>query len=218
MKTFIFILFLSLWSPIIGLSQSFTKDIAAINYSYLKLNKKMSLTSTMVKSNGEKSANTIEVAMKGIDNYFMKGSNSEILVKDGIKISVNHDLKVIMVDSNKTDSKEDLPIQLFDYLPKFYEDITFSKTAGLDKYTLKPKIGPSRLIELQFNRKDMLLYKLNVNLFDFKTQQEYTLENNYFYSGLIAGDIPSVKFYFNVALNTVNPNFSTYSLINQLNY
>ena len=196
--------------------QDFSKDIAELNYSYLKLNRKMTVNSSIVKFDGTTSSTSMVTYMRGIDDFYMIGGSSEILVQNSIKVAVNHDLKIVMIDSNKKDSKEDLPMSMFEALPQFYAQIKHRTNSQGDTYYLEPKVGNTKSIELSFSRQTMLFSKVSVTVFDNRTQQNYTATNIYSYTPINAGDIPPINKYFNVTTHKLQGKFASYKLVNYL--
>lgn len=213
------ILILLIAIPLLSLStlgQSFTKDMKAINYAYLDLNKTMVLNTSVSGEGNTTTKMRISVAMKSIDDYYMEGENTEILVQNNLKIAINHNLKVVMISANKLDSKEDLPIKLFDALPEFYTSIKHSKGAGFEKYTLVPKAGNSKSIEMTFSRNSMLLSQVKVTRYDPRTQKSHVITNSYTYSSLEVTSIPKVAKFYNESTKKLQGTYSTYELINNL--
>lgn len=198
-------------------AQNFSKDIAALNHAYYDLNKSITISSTITAETGEKRMAKTKVVMKNIDDYYMENDQSEILIQEGIKIAVSHVQKVIIIDSNYTDKKSDLPMLFYDSLVKFYSTIEHTKLSnGLEKYHLIPKIGSSEYIEIYFNRNSMLFQKVIVKSYDQNNKGYFTISNQYSYAPILTGDIPTITSYYNIDSHHLSSKWRNYELVNYL--
>lgn len=208
---------LLVFSSIASIGQNFSKDIAELNYSYFDLNKKF--TSLIVITGDDNEVRSIKSTsvMRGIDDYYMKGEGTEMLIQDGIKIAVDEDMKMVLIDSNAKDLKSSLPLQLFDTLASYYSTIKHSTTGNLEKYHLVPKMGNTAFIEFYFDRHTMLLHKIEARMYDSRKRGYFMMSNTYTYSEIGPSDLPKVSDFFSLTTQQLTPKFSNYQLVNYLN-
>lgn len=178
------------------IAQNFSEDLAAINLAYFSLEKHVELK-TVVTKNGVITTNqTVHSYMRGLDDYYMKNESTEVLIRSGIRVAVNKDFKVVMVDSNAEESKSSLPISLFDTISKAYSSTKYSNISdskGL--YTLVPIFGTTKSVKIYFWKESKLIDKIEVELTNPKNNEKYIITNTYQYSNLTQTDIPALSKY-----------------------
>ncbi|MBO6516567.1 MAG: hypothetical protein JJ975_08450 [Bacteroidia bacterium] len=195
------------------------KDLAAVNHAYFQLNKKMTVKA--VASNGDQKVETNYVAyMKNIDHYFMKSEGTEMLISSSVKVVKNEAMNAIMIDSNATNSIDELPIQLFDTLTRLYSSVKHTKLqAGYERYELVPVVERVKKIVVEFNSTTKLLRRMEMQA-ENETGQASYLTITYQYHDLVESDIPPITHYLDfdtAGIAQLSAAYKNYKLINFLN-
>ena len=219
LRTYIFLLTTAtVCSPL--WAQNFSKDLSAINAAYFNLEKHIELKTT-VKKNGEiTTQQTVHSYMRGIDDYYMKNETSEVLIQSGIRVAVNTAFKVVLLDSNGTESLSSLPISLFDTISTLYADIQHSViSSDKSSYTLVPKYGPSKRVKIDYWNATKLIDKVEVSLENPRSEDTYYVVNTYTYSNLLPADMPALSSYIttnNSGEISLQQKWSAYELVNNI--
>ena len=201
-------------------AQNFAEDLAAINRAYFNLHNHIELKTVVKKDGAIETSQTVHSYMRGIDDYFMKNMSSEVLIQSGLRVAVNTDFKVVLVDSNAKESLTSLPVSLFDTISNIYSSITYTSISN-DKalYTLIPKFGESKSVKIYFWKATKLIEKVEVKLQNPKNNSSYLITNTYKYSKLKSSDIPNLSKYLtrdNTGNYKLHSNWSTYEFVNNI--
>jgi hypothetical protein len=214
MKRIIFISVI-LWS-LASSGQNFSDDIRQLNLTHTTLNLKVQITSNTISEKVIVDRKDLTIASRNSDDYFLSSEDTKMLVRDGLKIMINDDLKVVMIDSNQLDDFSKIPVQFFDSMPGFYSSIKHGFRDGKESYTLVPKVGPTRQVEIYFDRETMLFSDVLVKVEDPYDDETYILHNKYEYTPIGTSDIPGISEFYNTALKKLSPVYQDYELINYL--
>jgi len=171
-------------SSIIGQAQVFSNDMAAINNSYSKLKSNFTITSTTKSEDGKSSTQTIQVRMNGLSSYYAADESTELLVTQDVKVMLNREFEVLMVDSARAKVQaESIPTSLFDTLMAVYETIEYKNLSNnTGQYTLVPKYGQYERVVMTYDKRSFKIQKIVITAFDVNTQQNYSLTTQYAYS------------------------------------
>ncbi len=196
-------------------SQNFSADMARVNNMYIHLNKNMVVSTTKMVDKQLVSSQQISMSIKGIDEFYMEDAQTEVLVRDGLKILVSRQDKVIIVDSNYLDNINQLPVSLFDTLQMAYKTIERTILSnGSIQYKLVPKsINSSIVIILEQNTNLIRKIRFETEPNSAKSQ---SLELKYAYTPL--GEFPSVSNYIvkSSGKYQVSQQWSGFTLLNYL--
>ncbi|MBO6517287.1 MAG: hypothetical protein JJ975_12120 [Bacteroidia bacterium] len=202
-----------------GQNGQLAKDLAAINHAYFNLNKKMVVKA--VATHGDQQVTTNYVAyMKGIDAYYMKSEGTEMLVSSSVKVVLNKATNSVMIDSNATNSVDELPIQLFDTLTKLYSSVKVSNLgSGIKRYELVPVIDRVNKIVIEFNSNTKLLRSMRMTSTGMNNEKS-SMSISYTYEPLKPSDIPPISKFLTFddeGIAQLTSAYKSYRLINFLN-
>lgn len=196
--------------------QNFSKDIRELNIAHGNVKKTVTITSRTITDGKVKETRTITINSKSIDEYYLNAEDTKMLIRDGLKIVINEELKVIMIDSNRSSDLANMPMQLFDSMPNYYSSIKHGTRDDRESYVLTPKVGPTNKIEIYFHRVDMLLTDVLVEVKEAAENISYILHNEYKYSDVSSSDIPMISDFFNSKTNQPTTQYQDYEIINYL--
>ncbi|MFT6111451.1 MAG: hypothetical protein ACJAXV_000220 [Bacteroidia bacterium] len=181
--------------PIISLGQNFGQDMASITNSCINLKSNYTITSAMRAKNGQTRDQTVNIRMSGRDQYYAYDQKTELLINRDMKIMLNKEFKVMMIDSSRVREKLDkLPIELFDTFANIYSSINFKQLTPFKcQYTLVPIAGEVKKIVLVFDSRNYRIEKINMDAYDMASAQDYTMTMTYVYS--VFTSIPSTTSY-----------------------
>ena len=219
LRTYLFFLLsATLFSPV--WAQNFTKDLFAINAVYFNLQKHIELKTTLEKNGEVTTQQTMHSYMRGIDDYFMKNETSEILIQSGIRVAVSTAFKVVLLDSNATESLSSLPLSLFDTISNMYAEIQHTAVSeDRSSYTLVPKYGPSKRVKIYYWNATKLIHRVELELQNPQTEDTYNVVNTYIYHDLLPTDIPQLNSYIttnNTGKLSLHPKWSSYEFVNNI--
>ncbi|MBO6515722.1 MAG: hypothetical protein JJ975_04145 [Bacteroidia bacterium] len=220
MKKLIYTLLVCLCYTLSGAQNSqLSEDLATINHTYFDLHKKVAVKATATQ--GENVVTTNYVAyMDDIDHYYMVSEGTEMLISSSVKIALNKATNSVMIDSNGLNSTDELPFELFDTITQLYSSKEhYNLKNGIERYVLVPALTGVRKIVIDFERKTMLLNRVQL-VSEGSNGTTTSLDIYYSYEPLNDTDIPAISKFLvfdKEGEASLTPEFNQYRLINFLN-
>jgi|GEM_PF-5648606 len=212
------LIYLTLWFiPLSVFGQNFGEDMLAITNSCLSLKSNYTITSAIRAQNGESRDQIVHVRMAGRSRFYAYDDKTELLINQDMKIMLNKEFKVLMVDSSRLrESIDQLPVELFDTFASVYSSIKFDQISPTEgQYTLVPIAGDFKKIILRFSSSNYRVTMIKMDAYDRALDQDYKMTMTYVYSTFTS--IPSTSAYVKKSANgdlALQPKWQSFELLN----
>jgi hypothetical protein len=182
-------------------AQNFSTDMSAMNKEYSNLKANYTIKSEMKADNGETSTQIINIRSSGPSRFYAYDPKTELLINGDMKIMLNKEYKVVMIDSSRVQNKlEKLPLEMFDTFAQVYSSIRHAKIDDRNySYTLIPKTKQYKKIVINYNPTSYRISKIIIDAYDQNSNQNYVMTLSYNYSTYT--NIPGIERYIQTEPN-----------------